>query len=50
MVKYKGFKPQDFAVPSTVPNKNPTQKELLKCWECGEQHYFKYYLEEETKV
>ena len=23
---YKGFKPQDFAVPSTVPNKNPAQK------------------------
>ena len=32
---YKGFKPQDSAIPSTVPNKNPTQKEPLKCWECG---------------
>ena len=38
---YKGFKPQDYTVPSIVPNKNPTQKELLKCWECGEKHYFK---------
>ena len=38
---YNGFKFQDSAIPSTVPNKNPTQKELLKCWECGEKHYFK---------
>ena len=38
---YKGFISQDYVVPSTVPNKNPAQKEPLKCWECGEKHYFK---------
>ena len=38
---YKGFNPQDSVVPSIVPNKNKTQKELLKRWECGEKHYFK---------
>ena len=31
---YKVFKPQDSRVPSTVPNKNPAEKEPLKCWEC----------------
>ena len=35
---YKGFKLEDFVVPSVVPNKNPPKKELLKCWECGEPH------------
>ena len=39
---YKGFKPQDPIVPSIVPNKNPVQREPVKCWECGEKHYFKY--------
>ena len=38
---YKSLKPQDFVVPSIVPNKILAQKELLKCWECGEKHYFK---------
>ena len=28
---YKGFKPQDSVLPSTIPNKNPSQKEPLKC-------------------
>ena len=41
---YKGFKPQNSTIkePSTVLNKNPTQKDPLKCWECGGPHYFKY--------
>ena len=34
---------------STVPNKNPAQKELLKCLEFREQHYFKYCLERKKK-
>ena len=46
---YKGFKPQDSAVPSTVPNKNQSQKEPLKCWECGDQHYFKDCSERKQK-
>ena len=40
---YKGFKSQDSIVPSTIPNKNPGQKEPLKCWQCVEKHYFKYF-------
>ena len=27
--------------PPTTFNKNIAQKEPLKCWECGEEHYFK---------
>ena len=29
---------------TTTFNKNTAQREPLKCWECGEPHYFKYYL------
>ena len=37
---YKGFKPRNSAVKElcTILNKNPTQKEPLKCWECGFPH------------
>ena len=40
---YKGFKPHNSTVKesSTVLNKNPTQKEPLKCWECVGPHYFR---------
>ena len=46
----KCFKPQDSVVPSIVPNKNPAQKELLKCWECGEPQYFKGCLARKQKL
>ena len=42
---YKGFKPQNPTTkerePPTTFNKSTTQREPLKCWECGEPHYFK---------
>ena len=43
---HKNFKPQNPAAKErehpTTFNKNTTQRENLKCWECGEPHYFKY--------
>ena len=41
--KYKNLKPQNSAVkePPTTFNKNTTQREPLKCWECDGTHYFK---------
>ena len=39
---YKIFKPQDSTIkePTTVLNKYPAQKEILKCWEFGGTCYF----------
>ena len=45
---YENFKPQNSTVkerePPTTFNKNTAQREPLKCWECGEPHYFKDFL------
>ena len=44
---YKHFNPLNPIAkerePPTGYNKNTTQRERLKCWECGEPHYIKYF-------
>ena len=44
---HKNFKPQNSVVkerePPTTLNQKTAQREPLKCWKCGQPHYFKYF-------